>query len=287
MQTKEKKYLRDNIASMIFTDKDCLSYVEAVISKAIGVDESIIKDNLVLKSSRINSNINTQYSYADAIYETSTSIINIEINYNNSNYFQEKNMKYICHLFLKQKKIGKKVKLKPIYQININNFDIFKDNEFLSRSYIIKEGTEKIRDKSICIIDINLAFLQELNYNKIKEEPNSLEYLLYFFVNDNKSELNKLYLEDEIMEKVQEKLYTLDEALDSFLYYDPEELKRLEIEDAKEEAHKEGIEEGIKEGKKEKAQEIAKSLLKLNIPIKDIITATNLSKEEIESLNEN
>ena len=162
---------------------------------------------------------------------------------------------------------------------NINNFDIFKDNEFLSRSYIIKEGTEKIRDKSICIIDINLAFLQELNYNKIKEEPNSLEYLLYFFVNDNKSELNKLYLEDEIMEKVQEKLYTLDEALDSFLYYDPEELKRLEIEDAKEEARK--------EGKKEKAQEIAKSLLKLNIPIKDIITATNLSKEEIESLNEN
>ena len=81
------------------------------------------------------------------------------------------------------------------------------------------------------------------------------------------------------MEKVQEKLYTLDEALDSFLYYDPEELKRLEIEDAKEEARK--------EGKKEKAQEIAKRLLKLNIPIKDIITATNLSKEEIESLNEN
>lgn len=295
MAVKTKKYLRDNIASMIFTDKDCLSYVEAVISKAIGVDESIIKDNLVLKSPRINSNINTEYSYVDAIYENNTSIINIEINYNNSNYFQEKNMKYICHLFLKQKEVGKKVKLKPIYQININNFDIFKDKEFLSRSYLIKEGTNKVRDKSICIIDINLAFLEELNYNKIKEEPNSLEYLLYFFVNDNKSELDKLYLEDEIMEKVQEKLYTLDEALDTFLYYDPEELKRAEIEDAKEEARKEGIKkgikkgiiEGIKEGENKKVREIAKQLIKLNISIKDIMTATNLSQEEIESLKEN
>jgi len=285
LKIKEKKYLKDKIANIIFTDESCKEYVESVVSAALNIPLEIVKDNLILKTNRINNNLSTKYSYVDAIYENNTSIINIEINYNNTKSLRNKNMRYVCQLLLKG--LNNK-EIKPIYQININNFDIFKDNEFLSRSYIIKEGTEKIRDKSICIIDINLAFLQELNYNKIKEEPNSLEYLLYFFVNDDKKELDKLYLEDEIMEKVQEKLYTLDEALDAKLYYDLEELKKAEIEELKdlgrEEGRKEGHKEGLKEGENKKAQEIAKNLLKLNIPIEDILIATKLSKEEIESL---
>jgi len=288
MKTKEKKYLRDNVASIIFTDKDCKEFVEKVISKAIGVDENIVKDNLILKSPLINHNINTEYSYVDAIYENNTSVINIEINYSNSEYLKNKNMKYICHLFLNQRVIGKRIKLKPIYQINLNNYDIFKDNEFISRSYITKEGTKKIRDKSICIVDINLEFLEEIKYNEIKEDKDSLEYLLYFFVNDDKKELDKLYLEDEIMEKVQEKLYTLDEALDAKLYYDLEELKKAEIEELKdlgrEEGRKEGLKEGLKEGRLQQVQEIAISMLKEKIPVDMIIKITKLSKEEIKNL---
>ncbi len=137
MTTRQKVYLKDNIAGIIFTDKDCKDYVEAVISKALDIDKSIVKDNLILTTPRVNANVNREYCTVDAIYENNTSIINIEINYNNSEKLQNKNLKYVCNLILKQTKPGKKINLKPIYQININNFDIFKDNEFISRSYIM------------------------------------------------------------------------------------------------------------------------------------------------------
>lgn len=45
-----------------------------------------------------------------------------------------------------------------------------------------------------------------------------------------------------------------------------------------------GHAEGRAEGKNEKAKEIAKKLLELKIPIAQIITATGLSKKEIEKL---
>ena len=61
----------------------------------------------------------------DANYENNTSVINIEVNYNNTKLGRTRNIKYVCHLILKQ--IGRYEKLmniKPVYQININNFDM-------------------------------------------------------------------------------------------------------------------------------------------------------------------
>lgn len=98
----------------------------------------------------------------------------------------------------------------------------------------------------------------------------SLEYLLYIFVNDNKSELERLYLEDEVMAEVQEKLYTLTEALDSLLYYDPEELRKEAL-----------YEEGLEMGTSNTKREIAKSMLKKKMNINDILEITGLTREEI------
>ena len=42
--------------------------------------------------------------------------------------------------------------------------------------------------------------------------------------------------------------------------------------------------EGLSEGEKKKQLEIAKKLLELNIPIEKIVSATGLSKDEIEKL---
>ena len=47
----------------------------------------------------------------------------------------------------------------------------------------------------------------------------------------------------------------------------------------------EGIEKGIEKGKEEQRKEIAKKLLKIRIPIGQIIETTGLTKQEIEELN--
>ena len=286
MQIKEKKYLRDKIVNIILTDESCREYVESIISAALNIPLEIVKDNLILETNRINYNTNLKYNYVDAIYENNTSIINIEINYNNSKSVRIKNMRYVCHLLLKEAN-KKHQDIKPIYQININNYDIFNKNRFIYKSIIMESEIHKVRYDYLSIIDINVDILSNMNYNEIKEDKESLEYLLYIFVNDNNKELDRLYLNNKIMENVREKLSVLSEDFMEGLYYDREELlNEASFEEGMERGMKEGLEKGLEEGKAKKTKEIAKNLLKLNMSIKDIITATNLSKEEIESLIE-
>jgi len=273
MITEEKKhlYLRDKIINIILTSKDTRCYVEAIIASSLGIPKDIVKDNLELLSPRINSNINTQYSTVDALYESNQSIINIEINFNNDKRLQNKNMKYICHLLLKQFKINDKdLELKPIYQININNYDIFKENRFIYRSYIMEESLHIKRDDLISVIDINMDFLKKMDYTEImEEEKNSLERLLYILICDNKEEMDKLYIGDSIMEKVRNKILDLTEEDWQELYYDPEELRRLCIMD---------------EVRNERTLEIAKSMLNDNISEETIMKHTGLTLEEVNAL---
>ncbi len=273
MQTKEKtRYLRDDIAGIILTDESCRSYVERLVSSALEIDLELVKDNLVLKTPRVNSNVNLKYSMVDAIYESNDIIINIEVNYSRQSSTNAKNMRYVCHLLLNQipKKKLQEYHLKPIYQININGYDVFNAGKFIYRSYLMEEKLHIIRDGFFSLIDINVDFLSEMDYNKIKkEDPNSLERLLYIFVCDNKDKLDEVYIGDEIMDKVREKLSALTDDFANELYYDREEfINQVSYE----------------EGSNDKAIEIAKNLLKMNMHMQDIMKATGLAKEEIEEL---
>jgi len=109
-----------------------------------------------------------------------------------------------------------------------------------------------------------------MDYSIIREEKeDSLEKLLYIFVcNDNK-ELDKLYLGNEIMEKVRERISALTDDFYKDLYYNREEyLKEMAYLEAKE----------------EKAIEIAKAMLKDNVEISTIIKYTGLSDVDIERM---
>lgn len=271
MFTDEKIYLKDKVANIIFTDEETREYVECVISSALNVPREIIKDNLTLLTPRVNTNINTQYSEVDAIYENNTSIINIEINYKKYDTLDVKNMKYVCHLLLKQTKINNKYpKLKPIYQININNFDVFEKGKFIYRSILMEEKLHEKRNDFLTIIDINVDFLNKIDYTKLMEEKEySLEKLLYIFVCNKKEVLDKLYLKNEIMENVREKLSALTEDFDKELYYDREELINAC---------------SYEEGYKKRNLEIAEYMLKDNIPKELISKYTGLKEEEINSL---
>lgn len=267
---EEKRYLRDDVAGIIFTDESLHEYIEKIVSKALDIDIELVRNNLVLKSPRINANITVKNSIVDAIYEIEEGMINIEINYCYSKGVKAKNMRYICQLVLNQIPKKAKDKLKPIYQININNFDIFKRGRFIYRSVMMEESIHEVRDNFITIVDIDVDFLSKIDYTKIKEEESdSLEKLLYIFVCDNKERLDEVYIGDKIMDKVREKISCLTDDFAEGLYYDREELMK--------EAAKEMVEE-------EKALEIAKNLLNMDMNIEDIAKATGLTTIEIKRL---
>lgn len=288
LKSNPKRYLRDDVANIILTCEECREYVEKIISSVLEVPGEFIKNNLTLKTPRINQNVETKYSMVDAIYETDDIIINLEVNMNGNKTTNIKNMRYVCHLVLSQipKGMKEEYNLKPIYQININGYDYFKAGKFIYRSYIMEETLHQIRDNFITIIDINMDILSKIDYNEIAKDKNSLEYLLYIFV-CQQNEIEKLYKRDEIMEKVKKKLSALTEDFAEGLYYNREEyINQVSYEEGKEAGVKEGKEAGLKEGKKERTFEIAKGMLKKSMNVSDILEITGLSAEELELLKE-
>ena len=86
-------------------------------------------------------------------------------------------------VLLKQTKPNEEINLKPIIQININNYDIFDKKEFIYRSFIMESKYHLKRDDTISIIDINVDLLSEIDYTNIKGEKDSLvSYLNYIVV---------------------------------------------------------------------------------------------------------
>ena len=88
--------------------------------------------------------------------------------------------------------------------------------------------------------------------------------------------------------EVAEKLYELTDNIDNIGLYDPEKRRKeeeaLKIEYHSNKAREEGIEQGIEQGATNEKNSIAKKLLKMNLPINEIIKATGLSKKQITML---
>jgi len=200
-------------------------------------------------------------------------------------------------MILRQLDSSKKYdKVIPAIQININGKDTFGRNEFIYKSMMMETTHKIIRDELLTIYDINLDFLRNIDYNKIKKGSIfSLEKILYIFICDNKNLLDYIYKGDKVMDKVRDNFDTYRNDVDDILYYNPDDLNRMldeeELESARkkarEEGHKEGREEGIKEGIKEGIEqgrrEIIKenvtNMIKNNVPDELILKYLNIDEE--------
>ena len=179
---------------------------------------------------------------------------------------------YVCQLLLKQVKSSKDYvkKLKKVHQINLNAYDIAGDNRFVVVSKVIDVKTRKELHPLLEIHDINLEKLQNMDYTNISEDRESLEYLLYILICNDKVDIDSLYDGDELMAKIVDVVHKMTDDFDKRFYYDEEEVKRLEFQ----------------AGSEERANNIAKSMLKKNYDVSEISNITNLSIEDIQRLKE-
>ena len=272
----EHKFLKDTVATVILTDESLRDYVTNIISKSTGIDYDLIDNNLVLDSKLVNVSSKTKFSEVDAIYHNDDIIFNIEVNLWKSLSTEKKNFRYICNSILKQVPPGSKDKYKKVYQININDYDILKKRDFIYQSSIMDEKYHEVRSDFIKIIDINMDYLRDKDYNEIKEAVGSLDYLLYIFICNDENIREELYRSDKIMKKVNKRLEELNKDIEE-VYLNPEEIHNEIV-------FEEGEKIGIEKGAKTKSLEIAKNLLNLGMNIEDILNATGLTKEEIENL---
>ena len=264
---KEAKYLKDEYAKKLLKEEDCKEYVASIIASVLDLPKDYVVNNLKLLNNEISINEHVKNQEADAVFDLDEHIVNIEINYNNSIELQTKNTGYIAQLYLTQIKPGENYpKIKPIVQINLNNYDVFNKNEFIYHSVVMETKHHIIRNKDIEIFDINIDLLNEIDYNEIEKlNERDLRWLLYIFVCGDKRLREEVYGESEMMKKVNDKIDDYQAFLNQWLYYDKEYLDNCGIR------YKFQI-------------ETAKKMLEKNFSIIDIIDCTGLTQDQIENI---
>ena len=262
--------LNDKVVKKLFTNgsKASEEFLLLIISKIINIPLAKLKRDFKMVHPQIALNDKNINSEADLVYENDDAYYSIEFNYNNSKSLTVKNFSYVCLLYLRDIKHKNNYKrVKDVFSINIDGFDYFNKNKFIYKSEMIES---------------ELLLPRNLGYNDIIKEEDLAKKLYMFVCNDQKF-LDELYGDDKLMQNFRSEVKKVVSDLDELMYYDREKL----LEEArKEESYELGKQEGIIEGEKVGKLKIAKKMLNRNDSIEDIINLTNLSREEIASLNE-
>ncbi len=251
-------FINDRAAKLLLTDINLRDYVCLIISKLLKLNYNYVKNNLELVHNGVNKNQNIKGKDTDALFENDYSVINFEFNTEYKSAYIIKNNMYVFHLYLRQLKPGEKEnKIKPIYQINVNNFDIYQKGEFIYKTQLCETTYHCIRDNNLVIYDINMDFLKKLSYNEIDGMPSdSLEKLFLIFYNREDFNYEQFYDGNPIMERVIKRLEEMWENFDDMLYYDVEKLRKA----ADDEAMKETIEKQVAEKVEKREKEITKEI---------------------------
>ena len=127
---------------------------------------------------------------------------------------------------------------------------------------------------------IHIDMIKSYHKYHNKEELTKLDKELVILMLDDYLEIKKIAEGDEELMEVADRLYELTNNIDNIGLYDPEK-RRKEEEALKIEYHSNIAKE---EGAKEREKSIAKNLIKMNLPIADVMKATGLSKKQITML---
>ena len=272
---RERVLLKDKVVKKLLNSENpiCREYLVRLISASTGISVKLLRNNIELVTPNINSNSNYVNSVSDVMVKDNENYYNIEINYNNVPIAIVKNNIYIYNSILRQVHKSDDYKnVKGVIQININNYDLFSKGEFVYDSMMIEKKHHIVRDNMLRVIDINLDFLSNIDYNKIKKgNKYNLEKLLYFFVCNDKKLLDNIYNGNGLMRDIS-KIFNIDiEDLDKQLYYDYDEYMK---------------EVSYEQGEIDKQKSIIKNMLNKNYPKEEILELTNLKEEELNKIIE-
>ena len=272
---QERVLLKDKVVKKLLNSENptCREYLVRLISASTGISVKLLRNNIELVTPNINSNSNYVNSVSDVMVKDNENYYNIEINYNNVPIAIVKNNIYMYNSILRQVHKSDDYKnVKGVIQININNYDLFSKGEFVYDSMMIEKKHHIVRDNMLRVIDINLDFLSNIDYNKIKKgNKHNLEKLLYFFVCNDKKMLDNIYNGNGLMRDIS-KIFNIDiEDLDKQLYYDYDEYMK---------------EVSYEQGEIDKQKSIIKNMLNKNYPKEEILELTNLKEEELNKIIE-
>ena len=263
----------DQVFKAIFCKDENRRLLRRLIEDAFEVKGVIILGVVIPELPK--DNIYQHGKILDVIVKMNGQITNIEINVYDDPIFHRRNFAYIAYLYATQLRKGKnyatmqnfaQLNLTVSFSFDIPPFDIY---ELRGKKY------GKLFIDNLTIREFNLLKLDDPCYNKFK---------FIKMLNDGEQELNEECIGDKDMEKFNEEIHRVNSDPEFSTFISPEDDERQFIDTVKAVEFTNGLEQGIEQGSINEKLNIANNLLAMNIPINDIIKATGLSKEQVESL---
>ena len=225
-----------------------VSFVEKEYGKGVEIKSTLFDVNFEIISDKIN-------------------YINYEMQNTNKNYLNRRTVKYFIDLLGGAFDKSSTYKYSPSYGVWFLNFKLFNDNEVIHRIEFRNDLTNELWLDNAAIILVEIEKFKNINYNENEKRYYEL------FTTYNTDDLRG---GDEIMNKVADTIQKVN--------YRKDIRENLRLSDDERRTRNDELEEASDEGIKKGKLEIAKNLKKMNLTIEQIIEATGLSQEEIESL---
>ena len=215
--------------------------------------------------------------------------VEIVVQLKNKHNISERALFYWAKMYASQLKKGEKYKsLRKTIQILILDFELEELDSF--KNAHAEHKIVDTRDPKVIVFrNLEIHIIELPKIMKYPEETEKeLKRWMEFLINPESEVVKMGAKEDKKLSDAMEKLEYIsgDDELRRIAelrekYILDEESER---EAVREEAREEGLAEGIKEGIKEGKRETAKELLKLKMPIAQIIQVTGLTEDEIKSI---
>ena len=236
-------------------------------------------------------NIHLKGKEVDLLVVTNQGKIEVEVNTYYNDYVRVRNFSYITNIYNNQVTVGDKYSEDTnVIQINLN-YGI-PDTKY-RRIYKVRDEEGKEYIKNFYIYEINMEKLKKVWYDKNELEIEKNKYLLML---DMEIKDIKKLPKDKVVKEYMEKIEKLnnDPMFINWITKEKDEqmIKNTQLYNATQEGINiginqgisQGIKQGINQGMKQEKIEIAKNLLEQNVDISIIMSATGLTKEEIEKL---
>lgn len=201
-------------------------------------------------------------------------IISIEMQLRNEYNIEERTTLYSGKVMSRETERGTDYDdIKQVIMINILGYNFLDVEDYISETAIV---LEKHREYEV-LTGIKWYFIELPKFRKQNPDMNEKINQWLAFIDDYDREMVKV---------AEEKNDKLKKARIEMNYLTGEsETRRLaELREKWEMDRVSAINHATRKGKKEKSMEIAKKLLKLNMPLEQIIEITELTKEEIEKI---
>lgn len=253
-----------------------------------------INDITIINQELNNNNIHIKRKYVDAYLKTEEGIIEIEINAYPENYVHPRNMAYISNIYASNILKGEAyTEVSKIVQINFT-YNL-KNNEKTFRIYKVQDDEGNTFVNNLVIYEFNMDAYLKLWYNNNKKGIEDNKYIIMMGLNHE--ELKRLSSKDEIVGEYMEELEKVNKNPEfiEFMSFeeDQRKIRNSQMNEATSKGLAQGLEEGLKQGieqgtilgKKEAQKQMALKMLNRGLSIDEIIDFTELTKEEIDSLN--